>query len=431
MSISGKIKNFFSTPNINDAYLYRKAKILNALWLSLWITNLLYLISSFFLSKYFLGSFFLILLITALLLIVGFLKNFNYINEASWLFISFFWLLLIIFSSVAGGILGPGSAFYVAIVVMAGLLLGKNKAILFAFITIIVAIVLIIITKYFPIPQLFPMAYDSLWPILTYAFILTLIPISLYLRDIDENFTKLQELSNNLEGLVQERTDQLEKSNNELKFFSYAISHDLKSPLQKISAISDLIMSENSELDDTIFDLQRQIKNNSDRSLVLIDDLLKFALLFQQKLNKELINMNKIVNNVMKLFETDITKKHINMTIGELPQCMADESLITQVWINLLSNAIKYSLYQSAPRIEINSFPEDDKNIYFIKDNGIGFDMKYYDSLFSEFKRLTSAPEYSGTGIGLSITKRIIDRHEGKIWANSRPNNGAIFYFYL
>ena len=173
------------------------------------------------------------------------------------------------------------------------------------------------------------------------------------------------------------------------------------------------------------------ILKNTQKMAQLIDDLLSFSRLGKKELTRKKIELKPIVESVLKNFEDTPSFKKTKVIIGELPDAWADSNLIAQVYQNLLSNAFKYSAMKEQPVIEIGSQKDKNEITYFIKDNGAGFNMAYYDKLFGVFQRLHDASEFEGTGVGLAIVKRIIDRHHGKVWANSVVGEGATFYFTL
>lgn len=232
-----------------------------------------------------------------------------------------------------------------------------------------------------------------------------------------------------VEKLVQERTSQLEFAIKDLQFFSYSVSHDLKVPLNTTRGIIDLLIEENrNDLSSGTNDKINQILKNNNKMEKLIDNLLEFFSLNEAELHKKSVNMLNLIKSVVDSLLKDNQNIEINFLIQD-NEYYCDPSLITIVWTNLISNAIKYSPKFQKTKIEIGHLREKGKDLFFIKDNGIGFDMKDADRIFNVFQRLH--PEYEGTGIGLPLVKRIIERHGGKIWATSVPDDGSTFYFSL
>jgi len=248
-------------------------------------------------------------------------------------------------------------------------------------------------------------------------------------RDISEKKKKDDEIIR-LNQNLQENIQQLEDANKELESFSYSVSHDLRSPLRAITNYSQMIEDRFSQgMDDKFTGLLGNIKRNAFKMDVLIEDLLAFSRLGRKSVQKQNINMNELVQFVYNDTQTPYQKGEL--IVPELPVISADYNLLKQVCINLISNAIKYSSKVESPKIHIGFFQEENAIVYFIKDNGAGFDMEYMDKLFGVFQRLHSTKEFEGTGVGLAIVKRIIEKHGGKVWAESKVGEGATFYFSL
>jgi len=224
---------------------------------------------------------------------------------------------------------------------------------------------------------------------------------------------------------------QLETTNKELESFSYSISHDLRAPLRALNGYSRMIEEDYaSVLDDEAKRLLGNIQYNAQKMGTLIDDLLAFSRLGRKEVRKSKINTAKLVKNVLKEISIPAEYNAV-IKINSLPPADADYTLLHQVWINLISNAIKYSSKKEKPEVQIGSTETENEIIFFVKDNGAGFDMKYADKLFGIFQRLHNPTEFEGTGIGLAIVQRIITKHGGRIWAEAKINIGATFYFTL
>lgn len=232
-----------------------------------------------------------------------------------------------------------------------------------------------------------------------------------------------------LENRVKQRTIELQSLNKELEAFSYSISHDLKSPLRAIEGYTSILQEDfNSKLGEEGMEISEKIIKSANHMTELINALLDFSKQGRKELEKSKISIYNLVSEICN--EAKIKNEKINFILKEIPDTYADLTLIKQVWYNLISNAIKYSSKKSKIIIEIGSVIKDNKSIYYIKDNGVGFDMKYYSKLFGVFQRLHSNEEFEGTGIGLSLVAKIITKHGGEIWADSQPDQGATFYFY-
>jgi light-regulated signal transduction histidine kinase (bacteriophytochrome) len=173
------------------------------------------------------------------------------------------------------------------------------------------------------------------------------------------------------------------------------------------------------------------IKNNARRMGQLIDDLLDFSRLGRKEMEKSMVNMEALVTHVQQELVSQEKDRKIQFKINRLEDVNGDARMMRQVWINLISNAIKYSRLQEVATIEIGSTIDDNRVVYFIRDNGVGFDMKYADKLFGVFQRLHKVQEFEGTGVGLALAHRIVSRHGGKIWVEASVNQGATFFFFI
>jgi len=244
--------------------------------------------------------------------------------------------------------------------------------------------------------------------------------------------TQVHQMHQSLENKVEERTAQLEAANKELEAFSYSVSHDLRTPLRAINGYSIMLKEDyESGLDQEGKRILGNIITNARMMGQLIDDLLSFSRLGKKELAKTLVNMQLLVAAVVEdLLQNEPENKYYVVT-GTLPPVEADQVMIKQVVVNLISNAIKYSSKIAGPEIEIGAINEDTNTVYYVKDNGAGFDMAYSDKLFGVFQRLHSQEEFEGTGVGLALAKRIIEKHKGKIWAEGAINKGATFYFSI
>lgn len=242
----------------------------------------------------------------------------------------------------------------------------------------------------------------------------------------------VRKLNDELEQKVVMRTAQLESVNKELESFSYSVSHDLRAPIRAINGYTRIILEDYAEkFDEEGMKILYAITSNSKKMGELIDDLLAFSRLGRKQVTFSEVDMTDLVRSVMDelLFEDGA---HVsNFNIGTLPPAKADKALIKQVWINLISNAIKYSKHKAQTHIEIGAYEKDSLIVYYVKDEGAGFDMQYYDKLFGVFQRLHSQEEFEGTGIGLAIVQKIVHRHNGTVWADSKLNEGTCFSFSL
>jgi PAS domain S-box-containing protein len=231
---------------------------------------------------------------------------------------------------------------------------------------------------------------------------------------------------------VRKMNAELQAANKELEAFSYSVSHDLRAPLRAVDGFSRILVDEHtSHLPEEGQRLLRLVRQNAQAMGVLIDDLLAFSRLSRQPLKKQNVAPADLARQALEELEHDRDGRRVEISIADTPQCQADPTLLKQVLVNLLSNALKYTRKREVGRIEVGCEERNDETVYFVKDNGAGFDMRYADKLFGVFQRLHRAEEYEGTGVGLAIVQRIIHRHGGSVWAEAETGKGATFYFTL
>jgi PAS domain S-box-containing protein len=234
------------------------------------------------------------------------------------------------------------------------------------------------------------------------------------------------------EAALAAANERLEASNKELEAFSYSVSHDLRAPLRALDGFSRLLLDNYAaHLPEEARRYQQRVRDNALRMGRLIDDLLAFSRLGRYPLRKRPVVVSDLARQALAELHAEQDGRQLQIIMHELPDCSGDPALLKQVFINLLSNALKYTRGRNAARIEVGSYTADGTAVYFVKDNGAGFDMKYAHKLFGVFQRLHRAEEYEGTGVGLAIVQRIIQRHGGRIWAEAEVDKGATFYFTL
>jgi len=243
---------------------------------------------------------------------------------------------------------------------------------------------------------------------------------------------RLRCLNKELERRIHERTRELEVANRDLEAFSYSVSHDLRAPLRQIQGLCDVFVEDHgagvsSEGRAVLADITAVAADAGQ----LIEELLRFARLGREPLTRQLIVMYSLVAEVVHELRAQSADRQIDVCIHDLPDAEGDARLLKQVFLNLLANAFKFTARRSAARIEVGKVMQDGQSAYFVKDNGAGFDMRYAAKLFGVFQRLHSQSEFKGTGVGLSIVQRIVERHGGRVWAEGRPDNGATFYVSL
>lgn len=257
-----------------------------------------------------------------------------------------------------------------------------------------------------------------------------------YLLGISDDITEHIKARDDIEKLnaaLAQRANQLETANRELEGFTYSVSHDLRAPLRAIDGFARIFAEDYGDrLDGEGRRLLKVIRDNSQRMGVLIDDLLAFSRMGRNALATEPVDMNKLAEEAVKEIGSAHAGPAPHLSIAKLPDAWGDAAMLKQVWLNLLSNAFKYSSAVPVPVISISAEENaDGTNIYCVRDNGAGFDMRYYDKLFNVFQRLHSAEEFPGTGVGLAIVQRIVSRHGGRAWGQATPGQGASFYFSL
>jgi light-regulated signal transduction histidine kinase (bacteriophytochrome) len=229
-----------------------------------------------------------------------------------------------------------------------------------------------------------------------------------------------------------QRNKELEAANEELEGFSYSISHDLRAPLRAVSGFSGVLLKQHaSQMPSDAVRLLNHISESAQDMGQLIDDLLRFARLSREPLSKQTVNTSALVSEIVEDLRKEESARQIEVRVDELPDCTADPALLRRVFVNLLSNAFKFTRQREKATIEVGFRKESGECIYFVRDNGAGFDMRYADKLFGVFQRLHGRDAFEGTGVGLSLAQRIVQRHGGRIWAEAAVDKGATFSFSL
>lgn len=242
----------------------------------------------------------------------------------------------------------------------------------------------------------------------------------------------LEHHAEELEERVAERTEELTAANNELEAFSYSVSHDLRAPLRAIDGFSRILLEEYAgTLPDEGSRYLELVRSNTQQMGQLVDDLLAFSRLSRQPLNRQKISPGELVEQALADLKPEQEGRRVEIVIGDLPEFDGDPTLLKQVYVNLLANALKFTRKRESARIEVGSVERDGEQVCFVRDNGVGFDMQYVGKLFHVFQRLHRAEEYEGTGVGLAIIQRIINRHDGRVWVEADVDKGATFYFTI
>jgi len=249
----------------------------------------------------------------------------------------------------------------------------------------------------------------------------------------------VKELRNAIVGIVLRRAEELaalaeelRRSNKELEAFSYSVSHDLRAPFRHIVGYSELLKKQEWS------DLSERGKRYIDTIIeaaytagTLVDNLLRFSQMGRMALKPRPVEVRELVEDIRQKLAIPTEGRRIEWIVGDLPAIVADPVLIRLVFENLLDNAAKYSRMRDTSRIEVGSYRDNGEIVFFVRDNGVGFDMKYVDKLFGVFQRLHRVEEFEGTGIGLANVRRIVERHGGRSWAEAQPDKGATFYIAL
>ena len=220
--------------------------------------------------------------------------------------------------------------------------------------------------------------------------------------------------------------------NQDLEAFSYSVSHDLRAPLRGIDGFSQAILEDyNDVLDETGKDYLRRVRTGAQRMAAIIDDLLNLSRVSRTEMKIESVDLSAMAREILSHYQEEKPERHVDIVIAAEVKALGDRGLLRIVLENLLNNAWKYTSKKPQGHIEFGQSIENGQTVYYVSDNGVGFDIRYSDKLFGAFQRLHHASEFPGTGIGLATVQRIIFRHGGKIWAESELNNGAKFCFVL
>ena len=243
----------------------------------------------------------------------------------------------------------------------------------------------------------------------------------------------LRELNLSLEERVEARTHDLQAANDELETFSYSVAHDLRAPLRAINGFSEILTAEKSnQLDEEGLRLLGVVRDNTRLMAALIGDLLEFSRIGRGDMKRTTCDMEAMARAVILDLEQEVSDTPREVSVGPLTEATVDPVLMRQVWVNLLSNAIKFSSSgEESAVIEVLGSVNGTDRVYSVKDNGVGFDMDHAGKLFGVFERLHGRGEFEGTGVGLAIVKRIVERHGGRIWAEGKVGEGATFWFAL
>ena len=251
-------------------------------------------------------------------------------------------------------------------------------------------------------------------------------------QTLGEEFNRMAAALGEKEAQLHRRAEELQTANRELEAFSYSVSHDLRAPLRAMDGFTRILLAEEAgTLSAEGIRYLGLVRENAGYMGHLVDGLLAFSRLGRQAVSRQAVSIEEVVRLALDELQAEQEGRHVEVITGDLPACEGDPRLLRQVWVNLLSNAFKFTRDRQDARIELGCETADGVPVYFVKDNGIGFDMRYADKLFGVFQRLHRQEDYEGTGVGLAIVQRIVHRHGGRVWAEGKEGQGAAFYFTL
>jgi light-regulated signal transduction histidine kinase (bacteriophytochrome) len=252
------------------------------------------------------------------------------------------------------------------------------------------------------------------------------------LADLGAAFDRMAEQLESHVNKLRSANSELQAANRELEAFSYSVSHDLRAPLRHITGFVDLLEKRApAGLDDKGRHYLRVISDASRKMGTLIDDLLTFSRMARVEMVQRTVALGSLVDGVIRDLGREAEKREVVWDVAPLPEVSGDAAMLRQVWFNLIGNALKFSRPRTPARIQIGALQMDGEVRCFVRDNGVGFDMRYADKLFGVFQRLHREAEFEGTGVGLANVQRIVHRHGGRTWAEGAPDEGAVFWFSL
>jgi len=248
---------------------------------------------------------------------------------------------------------------------------------------------------------------------------------------LEHSEAQLLETNRHLRACMRQRTTALQAAHRDLESFSHSVSHDLRAPLRAIGGFTDIVVRDHAgQISSDGLHLLGRVVANVQRMNELIDELLEFSRAGLGELHVQSVNVGRLVRECVDALDAE-AQGRVQITVGELPSCRADLLLLKQALLNLLSNALKFSGSRDPACIDIGAEVRDAEFIYHVRDNGVGFDMRMGHKLFQVFQRLHAQRDFEGAGVGLAIVRRVIERHGGRVWAESAPDRGATFYFSL
>jgi light-regulated signal transduction histidine kinase (bacteriophytochrome) len=235
-----------------------------------------------------------------------------------------------------------------------------------------------------------------------------------------------------LERLLEQRTAELREARKELEDFNYSVSHDLRAPVRHIHGYAKIILEDyGAGLDPKCHQYFETILAGANKMSAMLEELTKLSRLGRQELSPQNIVLDNLVQDAVRILVQEIVARNIEWKIGSLPQINGDTAMIRQLFLHLLNNAVKFTRTREQAVIEVGTTEEKGQAVIFVRDNGIGFDMRHADKLFTVFQRLQGSRDFEGHGAGLAIARRILNKHGGRIWAEAATDKGATFYLTL
>ena len=371
----------------------------------------------------------------------------GFVYGAGALFLSLAWVALAAVNYTAGGVRAPGYALHIVLIICVGFIFGGRWAFLPAALSTALGVCFALLESrgLLPPPQVHNVSDRYLFIIAADFFIIAAIltimvnQLRIAIAEGRKELLVRQEAERELarheavlEQTVRERTAQLLVANSDLESFSYSISHDLRAPLRSIKGFTEILIdSYGPQLDEE----KRRLLSNIDASAIrmdaLVNDLLAFSKLGREDVQRRQVKTVEIVAEILTELRSEAGDRAVEVVVGDLPACSADKAMLRQVFTNLLANAFKYTRRQRETRIEVGCTRTGNESVYFVRDNGAGFDMSRADKLFGVFQRLHRMEDFEGTGVGLALVKRIVEKHGGRIWAQAAPDAGATFSFTI